>query len=119
MTTSDDGSYSDLFEPPSVGAWKVEARWGGDADFEGATSQVVGFIVRKAPTSLSLQPSAPGVTAGETLTWTFTALHTGSYGDVVTNTAEFSGTLQAGEDDAVFSVVEPHTIFLPLVLRNN
>jgi hypothetical protein len=67
-TTSDDGSYSDLFEPPSVGAWKVEASWGGDEDFEGATSQVVGFIVRKAPTSLSLQPSAPGVRAGETLT---------------------------------------------------
>jgi uncharacterized repeat protein (TIGR01451 family) len=59
------------------------------------------------------------VTAGEALTWTFTALHTGSYGDVVTNTAEFSGALQAGDDDVVFSVVEPHTIFLPLVLRNN
>jgi uncharacterized repeat protein (TIGR01451 family) len=59
------------------------------------------------------------VTAGEALTWTFTALHTGSYGDVVTNAAEFSGALQAGDDDVVFTVVEPHTIFLPLVLRNN
>jgi uncharacterized repeat protein (TIGR01451 family) len=59
------------------------------------------------------------VTTGEALTWTFTALHTGSYGDVVTNAAEFSGALQAGDDDVVFTVVEPHTIFLPLVLRNN
>jgi len=67
-TTSDNGSYRNLFEPPSIGAWKVEAGWGGDEDFEGATSQVVGFIVRKASTSLSLQPSASSVTAGETLT---------------------------------------------------
>jgi len=59
------------------------------------------------------------VAAGEALTWTFAALHTGGYGDVVTNTAEFSGALQAGDDDVVFTVVEPHTIFLPLVLRDN
>jgi hypothetical protein len=68
VTTSNDGSYSDLFAPPSVGTWKAEASWYGDEDFEGVTSQVVGFIVRKASASLSLQPSAPSVMVGETLT---------------------------------------------------
>jgi uncharacterized repeat protein (TIGR01451 family) len=50
------------------------------------------------------------VTAGDTFTWTWIVTHTGDYGDVVTNTAEFSGTLQAGEDDAVFTVVGPPEI---------
>jgi uncharacterized repeat protein (TIGR01451 family) len=52
------------------------------------------------------------LTASEALTWTFTAIHTGNCGDVVTNTAEFSGTVQAGEDDAVFAVVGPPEIMV-------
>ncbi len=40
------------------------------------------------------------------LTFTFVATHVGDYGDVVTNTARFSGTAQAGTAEAVFSVEE-------------
>lgn len=56
------------------------------------------------------------VTAGHTLTWTWTAIHTGNHASLVTNTAEFSGTLEMGEDNAVFSVT--NFVYLPLVLRN-
>jgi uncharacterized repeat protein (TIGR01451 family)/CSLREA domain-containing protein len=48
-----------------------------------------------------------GVTASTNITFTFTATHTGSYGDVVTNTAQFSGTVQQGSDGAAFGV-EPN-----------
>ncbi len=44
------------------------------------------------------------VTAGEAITFTFTAQHVGDYGDVVTNTAEFSGTYDAGTAQAFFTV---------------
>ncbi len=47
------------------------------------------------------------VTAGETLTWTWTVTKNADFGDVVTNTAEFSGTLVAAESDAVFTVAMP------------
>lgn len=40
------------------------------------------------------------------ITFTFVATHTGDYGEVVTNTAEFSGTAQAGTAQAAFSVAE-------------
>jgi len=44
------------------------------------------------------------LTAGHALTWTWAVTHTGSYSDIVTNTAVFSGTLQAGEAEAIFTV---------------
>ena len=56
------------------------------------------------------------VTNGEALTWTFTAVHVGDYADVVTNTGEFSGTVRAGEVDAVFSVAAPDIKAHPLSL---
>jgi len=59
---------------------------------EGAT--VVGDVITWSGT----------VTAGEAITFTFTAQHVGNYGDVVTNTAEFSGTYDAGTAQAVFTV---------------
>jgi hypothetical protein len=40
----------------------------------------------------------------ESITFTFTAAHTGDYGDVVTNTADFSGILQSGSSTAVFAI---------------
>lgn len=46
------------------------------------------------------------VTAGTAISFTFVVTHVGDYGDVVTNTAEFSGTLDAGEAEAVFTVKE-------------
>jgi uncharacterized repeat protein (TIGR01451 family) len=44
------------------------------------------------------------VTAGDALTFTFTATHTGGYGDVMTNTARFSSTYQTGSASATFVV---------------
>jgi uncharacterized repeat protein (TIGR01451 family) len=44
------------------------------------------------------------LTGGERITAILTATHTGDYGDTVTNTAYFSGTLEQGSEDAVFSV---------------
>jgi len=46
------------------------------------------------------------VTAGESITWTWAATHTG-FGGVITNTAEFSGTTQTGTAEAVFAVEPP------------
>jgi uncharacterized repeat protein (TIGR01451 family) len=50
------------------------------------------------------------VTQDHTLTWKWTATHTGDYGDIVTNTAEFSGTVQVGASEAVFTVSDPADI---------
>ncbi len=44
------------------------------------------------------------LTASTTLTFTFTAIHTGDYGDIITNTAEFSATAQTGTAEATFTV---------------
>jgi hypothetical protein len=44
------------------------------------------------------------LTASTAITFTFTATHTGDYGDVIKNTAYFSGTLGKDSDNAVFSV---------------
>ena len=44
------------------------------------------------------------INAGTAITFSFTARHVGDYGDVVTNTAEFSGTHDAGAAQAVFTV---------------
>jgi uncharacterized repeat protein (TIGR01451 family) len=41
---------------------------------------------------------------GENITFTFTALHTGSYGETITNTAEFSGDTASGTAEAAFTV---------------
>jgi len=46
------------------------------------------------------------LTASTVLTFSFTAVHVGDYGDVVTNTAIFSGTAQTGSASAVFTVEE-------------
>ncbi len=44
------------------------------------------------------------LTNNSVLTFTFVATHTGSYGEVVANTALFSGTLQTGSASASFTV---------------
>ncbi len=43
--------------------------------------------------------------AGTVLTWTFRAAHIGNYGDTITNTAVFSGAMQAGHATAMFNVI--------------
>jgi hypothetical protein len=45
------------------------------------------------------------LTHSTAITLTFMALHTGNYGDVITNIAHFSGTSQTGSAAAEFSVV--------------
>jgi len=58
------------------------------------------------------------VTDSAAITFTFTATHTGNYGDVIINTAYFSGTSQAGNAAAGFTVFTvAHWIFLPLIIR--
>jgi uncharacterized repeat protein (TIGR01451 family) len=44
------------------------------------------------------------VTDSTVLTFTFAVTHTGSYADIVVNTAAFSGTTQAGQATATFTV---------------
>ncbi len=59
------------------------------------------------------------VAAGQVLTWTFTATQTGDANEVITNTAHFSGTQQAGDAAATFGTAGPDRtfIFLPVILR--
>ena len=47
--------------------------------------------------------------------------HVGNHGDVVTNIAHFSGMLDTGADDAVFTAGEEmtYTIYLPAVVKNH
>lgn len=59
------------------------------------------------------------VTAGTAITLTFVVTHTGDYGDVVTNTAEYSHTTSIGSDDATFTVESgSHSIYLPILLKD-
>jgi uncharacterized repeat protein (TIGR01451 family) len=50
------------------------------------------------------------ITAGQGITAVFTAIHTGDYGQVITNTAHASGTIQRGSAEAAFSVQTGHTL---------
>jgi uncharacterized repeat protein (TIGR01451 family) len=56
--------------------------------------------------------------AGEALTWTWVVVHMGNYWDVVTNAAQFSGTLEAGQSDVLSTRLEPYALYLPVVARN-
>jgi hypothetical protein len=58
------------------------------------------------------------VTAGQAITFTFTAHHVGQYGDVVTNTARYSHASGSGSDEATFSVETIRIVLLPLVLSH-
>jgi uncharacterized repeat protein (TIGR01451 family) len=55
--------------------------------------------------------------AGQVVTFTFRVTNTSSVGETVTNTARFSGTLQIGTAEAVFSVAPEVKVYLPVVLR--
>jgi len=57
------------------------------------------------------------VAAGAAITLSFTADHIGSFGDVVVNTARFSGTGRTGIDNAIFSVEGGYSLYLPLIER--
>ncbi len=52
------------------------------------------------------------IQAGEILTWTWVVTHTGDYGDVVANTAVFSGTRYTGQYTATFSVGYPPYLYV-------
>ena len=87
------------------------ARWlpGGKPD--GALS---------APDSISW---AGPISGGQTITFAFVVTHTGSYGDVVTNTASYNYSFGSGGADAVFEVEGPPIViakvkvYLPVVLK--
>jgi len=48
MTSSSDGSFSDLFEPTVAGSWSVKASWAGSETQAGATSSTELFTVLEA-----------------------------------------------------------------------
>ncbi len=50
------------------------------------------------------------VTDSTSTTFAFTAMHTGNYGDVISNAAYFSGTSQAGNSAAGFTVEPGYTV---------
>lgn len=70
-----------------------------EVDFGAWIAQPAGALVANDEITWS-----GALTASTTLTFTFTAVHVGDYSDVVTNTAEFSGTTQAGSAEATFTV---------------
>ena len=45
VTSSSDGSFSDLFKPTVAGSWSVKASWTGSESQEGATSSTEIFTV--------------------------------------------------------------------------
>ena len=62
------------------------------------------------------------LTAGNVLTVSWTALHIGDYGDIITNTAVISGTTRKDTDSATFSVIVLESglterAYLPMALR--
>ncbi len=60
------------------------------------------------------------VSASMAITFTFAVTHTGDYGDVVTNTAEYRYTpIISGSGYVTFTVVVSPTIYLPTIQRSN
>jgi uncharacterized repeat protein (TIGR01451 family) len=57
------------------------------------------------------------VSASTAITFTFVVTHVGNYGDVVTNTAEYSHTTGSGSDDAAFTVESIIPTYLPIILK--
>ena len=62
------------------------------------------------------------LTAGNVLTISWTALHIGDYGDIITNTAVISGTTRTDTEAATFAVIVPEggltdRAYLPMALR--
>jgi len=48
VTSSSDGSFSDLFKPTVAGSWNVKASWTGNETQAGATSYTESFTVLEA-----------------------------------------------------------------------
>jgi len=70
------------------------------------------WVASPTHTSLATAPNeeitwSGTVTAGEAITWTWTVTQTGDYGETITNTADFSSTLQTGSAPATFTVGTP------------
>jgi hypothetical protein len=48
VTSSSDGSFTDLFKPTVIGSWSVKASWTGNETQAGATSSTESFTVLEA-----------------------------------------------------------------------
>jgi hypothetical protein len=48
VTTELDGSFNDSIKPDAAGTWGVQASWGGDLIYTGATSSPISFTVKKS-----------------------------------------------------------------------
>ena len=47
VTTESDGSYSNIYIPDADESWSVEASWDGDSTYEGSSSSLTSFTVKK------------------------------------------------------------------------
>jgi len=45
VTSSSDGTFTDVLEPDMLGSWSLEVSWAGEGVYEGASSQSVSFTV--------------------------------------------------------------------------
>jgi uncharacterized repeat protein (TIGR01451 family) len=83
-----------------------------EVDFGGWITQPAGASVSNDEISWS-----GAIAQGTSVTFAFTATHVGGYGETVTNTVEFSGTIQAGIAEAAFTVIaappEPPALIAP------
>ena len=59
------------------------------------------------------------MTEGESITWSWVVTHSGDYGDVVTNIAEYShlASGQSSSADAAFTVLSGGACYLPVVRK--
>jgi hypothetical protein len=68
LITDVKGEFTDTYAPDMDGVWRVKASWGGNGEYEGATSPVVTFNVVKKPSSIACSVSPLKAKPGETIT---------------------------------------------------
>ncbi len=111
----DKSVYPESIDAGESVTYTIQLYTGGDEDVPGVT------LTDTLPVSTTFsrwftKPSTGVITAGNAITWTgtvtagemikliFVVTHTGSTGDVITNTAHYSTSGGSGSDDADFTV---------------
>jgi uncharacterized repeat protein (TIGR01451 family) len=86
------------------------------------TVQFAGWVPRNQPDGASVADNEltwkGAVSTTETVTFTFVVTHTGSFGDIVTNSAVYSHSTGDGSDSATFTVKPGFPIYLPWMINN-
>ena len=80
LNSSSDGTYSYTFKPNQIGRWSVQASWMGDDDHEGATSDILEFMVIevKYNSTITIICNPSNITIGEevVISGTINPVHT-------------------------------------------